>query len=58
MSDKLKHWGIWDYCDWMQFEDGEIFWTTSRAVAEAQLRKILCGHFPHAGVEVREFEEE
>jgi hypothetical protein len=35
------HWGIWignENC-WMCFDSGNLFWTTSCAVAEAQLRQ-------------------
>jgi hypothetical protein len=63
----MKHYGIWciEVGGWMMDRNGMIFWTTSKAVAEAQLElsheasvpKIFSPQGPlHA--EVREFEDE
>jgi len=37
----MKHFGIWcvEPATWLVNSEGEIFWTTSKAVAEAMLAK-------------------
>ncbi len=51
----LRHYGIWvTVADtWMMDDSGIIFWTTSRAVAEAQLRKTISSF--SSRLEVKEF---
>jgi len=57
----MKHYGIWITIPkrkaggaWMVDGEGRIFWTTSKAVAEAQLEMANCGR--GRKMEVREFE--
>ncbi len=39
----LRHWGIRNKSNrgWMGFDSNDIFWTTSRVVAEAQFSRLL-----------------
>ena len=43
MTDKIIHYGIRsaESGEWLQFDNGQIFWTTSRAIAQAQLDHFL-----------------
>ncbi len=53
----MKHWGIWVKQTptfeggWLMDVNGMIFWTTSRAVAEAQFER----HVKYNTCEIREF---
>ena len=50
----LRHWGIRskNHGTWLGFDSNDIFWTTSRAVAEAQLSRLI----DNQDWEVSEFE--
>jgi hypothetical protein len=57
----MKHYGIWITIPkrkaggaWMVDGEGRIFWTTSKAVAEAQLEMANCGR--GRKMEVKEFD--
>lgn len=54
----MKHYGIWTVKDsaWVRNMDGMIFWTTSMAVAQAQLE--LMAPMPDYPCEVKEFSED
>jgi hypothetical protein len=50
------HWGIWIGSEnlWMCFDSSNVFWTTCREVADAQLRQS--GFAGRKDVEIRAFE--
>lgn len=59
---KERHYGVWvsgdgrkDNGGWIEFSNGELFWTTSVGVAKAKLN-LLCGDFP--GKVVRVFNDD
>lgn len=53
----MKHFGIWnvEHSTWIVSGDGMIFWTTSKAVADAYLK--FCNSNKTFPLEVREFLE-
>lgn len=55
----MTHYGIRvrESGGWMTDDSGIVFWTTSEAVAVAQLRKSLGGFGGPGALEVRAFEE-
>lgn len=52
----MKHYGLWNEYGWMLLDTGQVFWTTSLAVAKAQLEFSNSVGVP-PWWEIKEFED-